>query len=97
MFKNNFKEGDVITIMLKNGTEIVAKTIFQDSSHIQITYPVMMTMANVDDRKGTIVFVPWLISVELSENIQILLDDTICICKTKKDVALQYNKALDNQ
>jgi hypothetical protein len=83
--KTKFKEGDIISLKLISGEEIIGKYISEDIADIVIKNPVMLAMT----QKGP-AMTPMMITVELDQEFNIAKSAVILRGNTVKDVADQF-------
>jgi hypothetical protein len=84
LISKGFSSGDIVTIKLINGDEIIARFVSEDSDMITLNRPLALTMS-----KDGLGMIPW---VFLGEDDKVTLDkkNTFFIVSSKKDAAKQY-------
>lgn len=83
--KVKFTQGDIISLKLISGEEVVAKYISEDLSDIVIHSPVMLAMT----QKGP-AMAPFMITVDQEKDLSISKTSIVLRSFTVKDVADQY-------
>lgn len=83
--KTKFKEGDIISLKLISGEEIIGKYISEDIADIVIKNPVMLAMT----QKGP-AMTPMMITVELDQEFNIAKSAVILRGNTVKEIADQF-------
>lgn len=80
--------GEVITVKLTSGEELVAKLIEETDTFIKVSRPLVLTMG----QQG-IGMVPYLFTVDPEKDIRIARSTITVLEATDKDSASQYTKA----
>lgn len=92
LIQSPYKEGDVVTLKLINGEEMVTRLEKDETSDITITRPLVLTM---NPQSGQPMLVPWLMSVDPTSSTKYKIEKTkiVCIVKTAKDVGDSYTQS----
>jgi hypothetical protein len=80
-----YKEGDVVSIKLSSGEEMIANLVKESPDTITITKPLML----VAGEKG-MGLAPYMFTISLDSKIELRLNNVICIVKTAEDAAKMY-------
>lgn len=80
-----YKEGDVVSIKLSSGEEMIANLVKESPDTITVTKPLML----VAGEKG-MGLAPYMFTVSLDSKIELRLNNVICIVKTAEDAAKMY-------
>lgn len=80
-----YKEGDVVSIKLSSGEEMIANLVKESSDAVTITKPLML----VAGEKG-MGLAPYMFTISLDAKIDLKLNNVICIVKTAEDAARMY-------
>jgi len=79
--------GDVVSIKLSSGEEMIARLEAEDSNHVTVKKPLML-MAT-EQGMG---FAPYMFTVNPESKIKLKINSIICIVKSAKDAADMYIK-----
>lgn len=87
-----FKDGDVVSIKLSNGEEIVTRLVSRQGSDITIDRPVVLQIGP----NGAPALMPYFMTVEptATKNIKLNGDLVVMMATTNKQLADQYTSAL---
>ncbi len=85
LVNKEFSKGDVVSIKLINGDEVVAQYQSENKDEITFSNPVVLTMGP----GGAIGMIPWCFLSERKEH-TIRKTQTFIIAKTKKEACDQY-------
>ena len=87
-----YKEGDVVSIKLSNGEEIIAKFLGRDGDKINIDRPVVLQMGP----KGSPALMPYFMTVapDSTKSIELNANLVVMMAATDKPLADQYTTAL---
>ena len=80
-----YKTGDVVSIKLSSGEEMIARLDAEDSSHATVTKPLML-MAT-EQGMG---LAPFMFTVSPDAKIKLKLNSIVCIVKSAKDTTDTY-------
>lgn len=83
--------GEVITIKLTSGEELVAKLVEEHSDHIKITKSMVLTAG-----PNGLAMVPYLFTVEQDKEIKMSKSTITVIAPTMKPAADQYLSSISN-
>jgi hypothetical protein len=93
LVNNDFNNGDVISIKLANGDELIAKCIDANEGHVKIERPMVLT---INDEGFAML--PWMV-LGVSERIVLRREHILALVASKQDSAEQYlqhaNKSSD--
>jgi hypothetical protein len=84
LISKGFSQGDVISIKLTNGDELITRFESEDADSIIINRPLALTMS-----KDGLGMIPWMF-LGASETITLNKLHTYCITISKKEAANQY-------
>ena len=84
LVNKDFNNGDVISVKLVNGDELIARYVSSDEKKIQIYRPLVLTLG--DDG---MVMIPWMM-LGVTESITLNKEHIFLITDSKKDAADQY-------
>lgn len=89
---SNYKVGDVVTLKLSNGEELVGKLTDDTDSEFVLTRPLVFSM---NPQNGQAMLVPWLMSVDptSSQPISIGKPNVLAATKTIKEISDNYTQA----
>lgn len=79
--------GDVVSIKLSSGEEMIARLAAEDDKHVTVTKPLML-MAT-EQGMG---FAPYMFTVSPESKIKLKINSIICIVKSAKDAGDMYIK-----
>lgn len=85
IIESPYKEGDVVSIKLSSGEEMVARLEKEDKDHIVIKKPLMLVAG--DSGAG---LAPFMFTVDQEAKVKLRLNTIICIVKTAKDATDTY-------
>jgi hypothetical protein len=80
-----YKEGDVVSIKLSSGEEMIANLVRETADAVTVTKPLML----VAGEKG-MGLAPYMFTISLDTKIDLKLNNVICIVKTAEDAARMY-------
>lgn len=80
--------GEVVTIKLTSGEEIVAKLILENATILKVTNPVVLAMG----AQG-VSMIPYLITVDRDKEVSLNRNSVVVLEITEKTAANQYIKA----
>jgi|TARA_B110000503_G_scaffold16411_1_gene23353 hypothetical protein len=86
---SNYKKGDVITIKLSTGEEVVARFDSDNDNEVKIVKPTVLTLNPQD---GTVMLVAWLMSIDTmtSDAVNIYKSQIVAISKPHKGISDGY-------
>ncbi len=82
-----YKEGDVVSIKLSSGEEMVAKLVKEDNNHLTVSQPLML----VAGEQG-IGLAPYMFTVKVDSKFTIKVNNVITVVKTEEDAAKMYTQ-----
>lgn len=80
-----YKEGDIISIKVTSGEEVIAKLVEEGPEKIVITKP----FALVPGQQG-LGMMPWVLSVEPDQKIALNINTIMLVHKTQDGISKQY-------
>jgi hypothetical protein len=80
--------GEVVTIKLTSGEELVASLVEEHSNYIKVSKPRVLTSA-----QGGIGLAPYLFTVDPDKTIKIAIATVVVLEATEKESASSYTKA----
>ena len=81
-----YKDGDVVSIKLSSGEEMIATLINETDKTVVVSKPRML----VAGEKG-MMLAPYMFTVNPDAKYTIRLNSIICVCKTEENTAKSYN------
>jgi hypothetical protein len=81
-----YKDGDVVSIKLSSGEEMVATLVSETDKSVVISKPRML----VAGEKG-MMFAPYMFTVSPDIKYSLRSNNVICICKSEESVAKAYS------
>lgn len=86
---SNFKKGDVITIKLSTGEEVVARFDADTGSELKVVKPTVLTLNPQD---GKAMLIPWLMSIDTGSNDAIIIgkQQIVAVSRPTKGLADGY-------
>lgn len=84
LIDKGFKEGDVISIKLISGEEIIARFESETADEVKISRPLMVTLTGTG-----MGLIPWMFLGE-KENFPLKRSHILAVAPSKKDAADQY-------
>lgn len=82
-----YKEGDVVSIKLSSGEEMVANLVKEDSNTLTVSKPLMLVAS-----EGGMGLAPYMFTVSPETKIAIRLNNVITVVKTAEDAAKMYTQ-----
>ena len=83
-----YKNGDVVSVKLSSGEEMVARLEDENSTHTTLRHPLML----VAGQNGA-GLAPFMFTVDPKAKFKIQNSNIICVVKTEKDAAKMYTEA----
>lgn len=80
-----YKVGDIVSIKLASGEEMVAKLEEERDSHVMLRKPLMLVASETG-----IGLAPFMFTVDPDHKFRIRLNNIICVVKTSKDATSAY-------
>lgn len=80
-----YKNGDIISLKLNSGEEVVAKLENETNNQLSLSKPLMV--AATQQGLG---LAPFMFTIDQETKIKINLSAISCVAKTEKDMASQY-------
>ena len=80
-----YKNGDIVSIKLNSGEEVIAKLEEETNTHYKLSKPLMV--AATQQGLG---LAPFMFTVDQEANIKLNVNSVSCIAKTEKEMASQY-------
>lgn len=87
LIQTPYKEGDVVSIKLGSGEEMVAKLEKEGERTITVSKPTMLVASN--DGMG---MAPFMFTVSMDAKYELQLSGIICIVKTEEQTATMYTE-----
>jgi hypothetical protein len=84
-----YKVGDIVSIKLSSGEEMVATLQSETDSQVEIRKPLML----VAGKDSTMGLAPFMFTVGPDAKYKIKLNSIICIVKTEKDASSTYTQS----
>ena len=84
-----YKVGDIVSIKLNSGEEMVATLEKEETNHVILRKPLML-VAGADGGMG---LAPFMFTVDQESRYTVKLNSIICIVKTAKDAASTYTQS----
>jgi len=86
---SNYKKGDVITIKLSTGEELVTRYEKDDADYVEVIKPTVLTLNPQD---GKVMLIPWLMSIDVhsSNPSRISRNQVVAISVPAKPIADSY-------
>jgi len=81
-----YKEGDIVSIKVTSGEEIIAKLVDESDDRLTVTKP----FALVPGQGGGLGMMPWVLSIAPDQKIQINKNTTMLVHKTEDGISKQY-------
>lgn len=85
LIDKGFSQGDVVSIKLSNGEELLTRYESEDGEQVKISKPQSVTMG-----PQGLGLIPWIFLAESTQDIKISKQHIIAMAKPKKDAADQY-------
>tara|TARA_B100001057_G_scaffold469151_1_gene529166 strand:+ start:671 stop:964 length:294 start_codon:yes stop_codon:yes gene_type:complete len=85
IIESPYKEGDVVSIKLSSGEEMVARLEKEEKDHMLIRKPLML----IANEKGP-GLAPFMFTVDQDAKIKLHMNSIICIVKSAKDATDTY-------
>jgi hypothetical protein len=89
---SSFKKGDVITVKLSTGEELVARFEQSSADELKIVKPTVITL---NPQTGGVMLIPWLMSVDVHTTDPVSVKGTqiVATAKTIKSLSDSYMKS----
>lgn len=86
---SNFKKGDVVTIKLSTGEELVARFDADTGSELKVVKPTVLTLNPAD---GKAMLIPWLMSIDTASSDPIIIgkQQVVAVSKPHKGISDGY-------
>ena len=81
-----YKDGDVVSIKLSSGEEMIATLVQENTTEVVVSRPRMLAAGD----KGMIL-APYMFTVNPDAKYALRLNSVICICKTEAATAKSYS------
>jgi hypothetical protein len=81
-----YKNGDIVSLKVTSGEEILAKLVEEKDDVIIVTKP----FALVPGQGGGLGMMPWILSIEPGQNISINKNTIMLLHKTEEGIGKQY-------
>ena len=88
IIESPYKEGDVVSIKLSSGEEMVARLEKENKDHVVIRKPLMLVAG--DKGAG---LAPFMFTVDQDAKVKLHTNTIICIVKTSKDATDTYTQS----
>ena len=89
---SNFKKGDIVTVKLSTGEEIVARFESSSADELKVVKPTVLTL---NPQNGQAMLIAWLMSIDAhnSEPVSIKGNQIVATAKTIKSLADSYTQS----
>ena len=89
---SNFKKGDIVTVKLSTGEEIVARFESFNMDELKVVKPTVLTL---NPQNGQAMLIAWLMSIDAhnSEPVSIKGNQIVATAKTIKSLADSYTQS----
>jgi hypothetical protein len=91
LIENETKPGQIVTIKLTSGEEIIAKLEENTANTLKVSRPVVLTMT-----QNGLGMAPYLFTVDIDTLVRIDKKVLVVLEQTETEAAEQYNKAVDD-
>lgn len=90
-----FRQGDILTLKLSSGEEVICRFVEQSESDITITKPLTMTLMQVPNQPGqaAVGFVPFMVGVADDAHIRITRSNIIAFSPAAPNAASGYMRS----
>ena len=88
LVQNKFNNGDIITIKLVTGEEVITRFIEETTNTFIVNKPMVL----VPTQKGNFGIMPLVFSGDINTNVPLQKTATIMVTIAKKEVASEYTK-----
>jgi len=85
LIETPYKNGDVISMKLNSGEEVIAKLEDETETHVKVSKPLMV--AATQQGLG---LAPFMFTVSQESDLKLKASNVLVIAKTEKDMASQY-------
>ena len=89
---SNFKKGDIVTVKLSTGEEIVARFESSSADELKVIKPTVLTL---NPQNGQAMLIAWLMSIDAhnSEPVSIKGNQIVATARTIKSLADSYTQS----
>lgn len=89
---SNFKKGDIVTVKLSTGEEIVARFESSSADELKVVKPTVLTL---NPQNGQAMLIAWLMSIDAhnSEPVSIKGNQIVATARTIKSLADSYTQS----
>ena len=89
---SNFKKGDIVTVKLSTGEEIVARFESSSDDELKVVKPTVLTL---NPQNGQAMLIAWLMSIDAhnSEPVSIKGNQIVATARTIKSLADSYTQS----
>jgi len=85
LIESSYKPGDIVSLKLSSGEEIVARLDEETSTKFTLSKPMVLIM-----QAEGLGLAPYMYSVKATSKFHILSSTVSCVAKTEEDIAAQY-------
>ena len=86
LIDKGFSQGDVVSVKLVGGEEIIARYESETATELKISKPLAITLG----AQGGLGMIPWIFLADTTQDVKIKQGAVAAIAKPKKDAADQY-------
>lgn len=90
--KPNYNRGDIITIKLVNGDEIITKLVEETANHLTVSKPLIVNAGLVPTGEMHIMLMPWIFTIDDKTNLTIPKDKVMTITLSGDEAKKSYIK-----
>jgi hypothetical protein len=96
MLSFKFSPGDIITIKLMSGDEVIGRVLEDTTMHLTISRPLSMVMVNDPRNVSTamIAFAPFILGADSETPVPIRWDSVVAAVKASAEAARQYQSKM---
>ena len=86
---SNFKKGDVITVKLSTGEEVVTRFDTDTGTELKVIKPTVLTLNPQD---GQAMLIPWIMSIDTSSSDPVIINKSqiVAVCKPESRLSDGY-------
>jgi hypothetical protein len=85
LISTGLKEGNIVTLKLTSGEEVIGKLVTQTESKYTVSKPMVLSMS----QQG-VGMIPYVITAEPDADISVNKSAVVLACETRKDAASSY-------
>jgi hypothetical protein len=87
LIDKGFSQGDIVSIKLVGGEEIIARYDSETPTEVKISKPLAVTLSG----QG-LGMIPWIFLAETTQDVKVKMHAIVAMAKPKKDAADQYQQ-----